>query len=198
VADRPEDLIDEIDAVLQELDGLPADKFGGRPWNGFPPAEYMDDSDRQRERWQWHFHVLMDKLNWFFRNSTEYRQLEMTTLSQQFEWAMFGTASVTRDLERVKELLETEVNSRPSNAPIDPRRIAERWKEDGWNERLRQARLKRQHGVKEAAKECGVSPETFRKWESGSKTGRPPEQRNVFAALNYVRSVESNCASTAN
>jgi len=190
VADSPEDLIDEIHGVLKELAELPADNFGGRPWDQFPPERHMDAGDRLRERWQWHFHVLMDKLNWFFRNSTEYRQLEMTTLREQFEWAMFSTASVTRDLLRVKELLQTEAESRRVKSPADPKLVCKRWKEDGWHLRLKQTRLVRDHFQKEAAKECEAAWQTYRRWEGG----RRPALRKAIPILRYMGLAVSDSA----
>lgn len=65
---------------------------------------------------------------------------------------------------------------------IQPREAIADWIR--WAERLRDARIRRGESQKEAGKQCGVSDETYRKWESG----RPPLERNIAAVLDYISS----------
>jgi len=201
LADQPETLIEEIDTVLRELGELPSDRYGGRPWDGFPPSQHMNEQDRLRERWQWRFRVLMDKLNWFFRNSTEYRQLEMATLRSRIDWAMFGTASVTRDLLRGKELLQMDIpesgtaqDNTESNQgvgiPINAEERTE-WFIAHWDRGrlLKRARQALGHNIKKAREACKndedkAAPEnTYKGWESRHRFPRVDYRPSVFSYI---------------
>jgi DNA-binding XRE family transcriptional regulator len=57
-------------------------------------------------------------------------------------------------------------NSAVRTLTLNPRMSKEKWVRDGWPGKLKQARGSRTQ--KEAARECGVSVETYKKWEQGA------------------------------
>lgn len=66
-------------------------------------------------------------------------------------------------------------------SPSPPAMSKEEWVRDGWPGKLKQARGSRTQ--KEAALECGVSVETYKKWEQGA---HPPNAANFLAVLRFV------------
>jgi DNA-binding transcriptional regulator YiaG len=62
----------------------------------------------------------------------------------------------------------------------------ERWVNEKWPSRLKQARGADPQKV--AAQRCGVSPETYKKWEQGVK---PPAPRNMAAARRFTADLKS-------
>jgi hypothetical protein len=115
-----------------------------------------------------------------------------------FDWSRFYADTLHYDLEGVLGHLPLHLHdcrtpcevSIASDQP-DPhlpqppplRMAKKRWVEEGWPDRLKRARGDRVQ--KEAAHECRVSFETYKKWEQGV---RRPADRNMQAALNYINS----------
>ena len=72
-------------------------------------------------------------------------------------------------------------NSAVRTLTLNPRMSKEKWVQDWWPGKLKQVRGSRTQ--KEAARECGVSVETYKKWEQGA---HPPNASNLPAVFRFV------------
>jgi hypothetical protein len=105
---------------------------------------------------------------------------ECTERLAEFDWSEFYEDTLRYDLREVFRRL-------PLHLPVAKREASaekmtkERWVEEQWPSRLKQARGTDPQKV--AAQRCGVEVETYKKWEQGV---RPPAPRNMDAVRRFT------------
>jgi len=110
-----------------------------------------------------------------------YPYLNLMTSEKQFAAAEhLATAAQTQPAQGVAPPREVAPAATEAH---NNRAIAAHWTESGWNQRLRDARNARNHTQKEAASECDVATETYKKWEAG----RSPGWRRVTKIIQYIQ-----------
>lgn len=110
---------------------------------------------------------------------------EITERLAQFDWPGFYDDTLRYDLLEV-------LNRLPGHLPVPKPSLSsakmakKRWVDENWPDRLRKARG--DNTQKQAAHRCGVSEETYKKWEQGV---RPPAARSVQAVGQFINDSES-------
>jgi hypothetical protein len=105
---------------------------------------------------------------------------ECTARLAEFDWSEFYEDTLRYDLPEVLRRLPLHLPV-AKREPSAGRMTRERWNEEKWPSRLRQARGTDPQKV--AAQRCGVEVETYKKWEQGV---RPPAPRNMDAVRRFT------------
>ena len=103
----------------------------------------------------------------------------------EFDWSQFYEDTLSYGLEDVllRLPLHLPLSKRP---PSSEKMTLERWVSEKWPTLLRQVRGS--DPQKAAAQTCGVSVETYKKWEQGKK---PPAPRNMVAVRRFTSQLNS-------
>jgi hypothetical protein len=103
----------------------------------------------------------------------------------EFDWSQFYEDTLSYGLEDVllRLPLHLPLPKRPSSSG---KMTLERWVSEKWPTLLRQVRGS--DPQKAAAQTCGVSVETYKKWEQGM---RPPAPRNMVAVRRFTSQLNS-------
>jgi hypothetical protein len=110
---------------------------------------------------------------------------EYTERLGEFDWSEFYDDTLCYDLHEVLRRLPLHLPV-PKREPSAERMTQKRWVDEEWPSRLRQVRGTDPQKV--AAQRCGVSVETYKKWEQGV---RPPAPRCMDAVRQFTADLKS-------
>jgi hypothetical protein len=103
----------------------------------------------------------------------------------EFDWPQFYGDTLRYELDDVLRRLPLHLPV-PKRGPSSAKMTRERWVDEKWPSRLKQVRGTDPQKV--AAELCGVSVETYKKWEQGV---RPPAPRCMDAVRQFTAYLES-------
>jgi hypothetical protein len=110
---------------------------------------------------------------------------ECTERLAEFDWSEFYEDTLRYDLREVLRRLPLHLPV-AKREPSAEKMTKERWVDEQWPSRLKQARGSDPQKV--AAQRCGVSTETYKKWEQGV---RPPAPRCMDAVRQFTADLKS-------
>ena len=105
---------------------------------------------------------------------------ECTEKLAEFDWSEFYEDTLRYDLPEVLRRLPLHLPV-AQREPSAEKMTQKRWVDQQWPSRLKQARGSDPQKV--AAQRCGVSTETYKKWEQGV---RPPAPRNMDVVRQFA------------
>ena len=103
----------------------------------------------------------------------------------EFDWSQFYGDTLRYDLHDVLRRLPLHLPG-PKREQSSEKMTKERWVDEEWPSRLK--RVRGSDPQKVAAQRCGVSFETYRKWEQGV---RPPAPRYMDAVRQFTADLKS-------
>lgn len=103
----------------------------------------------------------------------------------EFDWPQFYDDTRRYDLDEVLRRLPLHLPI-PKREPSSEMMTKKRWVDEKWPSRLKQVRGT--DPQKAAAQRCGVSIETYKKWEQGV---RPPAPRCMDAVRQFIADLKS-------
>ncbi len=110
---------------------------------------------------------------------------ECTERLAEFDWPQFYDDTLRYDLHEVLRRLPLHLPV-PKGEPPSEKMTKKRWVDEKWPSRLKQVRGTNPQKV--AAQRCGVSIETYKKWEQGV---RPPAPRCMEAVRQFTADLKS-------
>jgi hypothetical protein len=110
---------------------------------------------------------------------------ECTERLAEFDWSEFYDETLHYELDDVLRRLPLHLPV-PKREPSSEKMTQKRWVDEKWPSRLKQVRGTDPQKV--AAQRCGVSTETYKKWEQGV---RPPAPRCMDAVRQFTADFKS-------